>query len=38
MLLRDFSKPVLIANVIAWPFAFFAGQLLLQSCLRSARP
>jgi putative ABC transport system permease protein len=27
MLLRDFSKPVLIANVIAWPFAFFAGQL-----------
>jgi putative ABC transport system permease protein len=27
MLLRDFSKPVLIANVIAWPFAFFAGHL-----------
>jgi len=27
MLLRDFSKPVLIANLIAWPFAFFAGQL-----------
>lgn len=29
MLLRDFSKPVLIANVIAWPFAFFAGRLYL---------
>ena len=29
MLLRDFSKPVLIANLIAWPFAFFAGQLYL---------
>ena len=27
MLLRDFSKPVLIANVIAWPFAFFAGRM-----------
>jgi putative ABC transport system permease protein len=27
MLLRDFSKPVLIANLIAWPFAYFAGQL-----------
>ena len=27
MLLRDFSKPVLIANLIAWPFAFFAGRL-----------
>ena len=27
MLLRDFSKPVLIANLIAWPFAFLAGQL-----------
>jgi len=27
MLLRDFSKPVLIANVIAWPFAFFLGRL-----------
>jgi putative ABC transport system permease protein len=26
MLLRDFSKPVLAANVIAWPFAFMAGQ------------
>lgn len=26
LLLRDFSKPVLIANVIAWPFAFLAGQ------------
>jgi putative ABC transport system permease protein len=27
MLLRDFSRPVLIANLIAWPFAFFAGKL-----------
>jgi putative ABC transport system permease protein len=27
MLLRDFSKPVLVANLIAWPFAFSAGQL-----------
>jgi putative ABC transport system permease protein len=27
MLLRDFSKPVLIANLIAWPFAFFAGRM-----------
>jgi putative ABC transport system permease protein len=27
MLLRDFSKPVLIANLVAWPFAYFAGQL-----------
>ena len=27
MLLRDFSKPVLIANLVAWPFAFFAGRM-----------
>jgi putative ABC transport system permease protein len=27
MLLRDFSKPVLIANILAWPFAFVAGRL-----------
>jgi putative ABC transport system permease protein len=27
MLLRDFSKPVVIANLVAWPFAFFAGHL-----------
>ena len=27
MLLRDFSKPVLIANIIAWPFAYLAGQI-----------
>jgi putative ABC transport system permease protein len=26
MLLRDFSKPVLIANVIAWPLAYFAAH------------
>jgi putative ABC transport system permease protein len=27
MLLRDFSKPVLIANLVAWPFAFFAARI-----------
>jgi putative ABC transport system permease protein len=27
MLLRDFSRPVLLANIIAWPFAYLAGQL-----------
>ena len=26
MLLFDFAKPVLIANVIAWPFAWFVGH------------
>ncbi|HUL81088.1 MAG TPA: ABC transporter permease [Gammaproteobacteria bacterium] len=26
MLLRDFSKPVLVANLIAWPLAYFAAQ------------
>jgi putative ABC transport system permease protein len=26
MLLIDFAKPVLIANVIAWPFAWIVGQ------------
>jgi len=26
MLLRDFSKPVLVANVIAWPLAALAAQ------------
>ena len=26
MLIRDFSKPVLIANVVAWPLAYFAAQ------------
>jgi putative ABC transport system permease protein len=30
MLLVDFAKPVLIANVIAWPFAWFAGQKYLE--------
>ena len=29
MLLWDFSKPVVVANVIAWPMAFFAAQLYL---------
>ena len=26
MLLIDFAKPVLIANLIAWPFAWFVGH------------
>jgi putative ABC transport system permease protein len=26
MLMRDFSKPVLIANLIAWPLGYFAAQ------------
>lgn len=26
MLLRDFSKPILIANLIAWPFAFVISK------------
>jgi putative ABC transport system permease protein len=26
MLLRDFARPVVIANIIAWPLAFFAGR------------
>ena len=26
MLLKDFAKPVLIANVVAWPFAYFLGR------------
>jgi putative ABC transport system permease protein len=30
MLLIDFAKPVLIANVIAWPFAWFVGQKYLE--------
>lgn len=30
MLLVDFAKPVLIANVVAWPFAWLAGQKYLE--------
>jgi len=26
MLLRDFSKPVLVANLLAWPLGYFAAQ------------
>ena len=29
MLLRDFARPVVIANLVAWPFAFFAGRMYL---------
>ena len=30
MLLRDFSKPVLIANLIAWPVGYLAAQMYLR--------
>ena len=26
MLLLDFAKPVLVANLVAWPFAWFVGH------------
>ncbi len=29
MLLRDFARPVVVANVIAWPLAFLAGRVYL---------
>ena len=29
VLLKDFSKPVVVANLIAWPLAFGAAQLYL---------
>jgi putative ABC transport system permease protein len=29
LLLRDFSKPVLVANLLAWPVGFFAVQVYL---------
>lgn len=29
MLLRDFAKPVVIANVMAWPFAYLMGRIYL---------
>jgi putative ABC transport system permease protein len=29
MLLRDFAKPVIIANLLVWPLAFLAGQIYL---------
>jgi putative ABC transport system permease protein len=28
-LLRDFSKPVVIANIVAWPFAFVLERVYL---------
>jgi putative ABC transport system permease protein len=31
MLVADFSKPVVIGNIIAWPFAWMAAQTYLQS-------
>lgn len=30
MLLKDFSKPVLVANLLTWPLAYFAAQQYLQ--------
>ena len=30
MLLRDFSRPIVIANLIAWPLAFLAAQMYLR--------
>jgi putative ABC transport system permease protein len=36
MLLRDFSKPVLVANVLAWPLAFFAGRVYLDLFMQRA--
>jgi putative ABC transport system permease protein len=30
MLLRDFSRPVVIANLVAWPLAYFAAAKYLQ--------
>jgi putative ABC transport system permease protein len=29
LLLRDFSKPVLVANLVAWPLGFFAMKIYL---------
>jgi putative ABC transport system permease protein len=31
LLLRDFSQPVVIANVLAWPLAYFAAQAYLSA-------
>ncbi len=31
MLVADFSKPVIVGNIIAWPFAYMAAQTYLQS-------
>jgi putative ABC transport system permease protein len=36
MLLRDFSRPVVVANVIAWPLAFLAGQVYLELFVQRA--
>jgi putative ABC transport system permease protein len=36
LLLKDFSKPVVIANLIAWPFAFVAMQIYLSIFMQRA--
>jgi len=35
MLLRDFSKPVLIANLVAWPVRVFSWAACTTTCLRT---
>jgi putative ABC transport system permease protein len=37
MLLKGFTAPVLIANVIAWPFAYVAGQAYLSAFIDPMR-
>ena len=34
LLIRDFSRPVLIANVLAWPLAWYAGRSYLNGFLQ----
>ena len=38
LLLRDFYRPVIVANVLAWPFAFMASMFYLNTfVLRAER-
>ena len=34
MLLRDFSRPVVIANLITWPLAYLAAQAYLSAFIQ----
>jgi putative ABC transport system permease protein len=36
MLLLDFSKPIVVANLLAWPFAYFAAQAYLSLFVQRA--
>jgi putative ABC transport system permease protein len=36
MLLRDFSKPVVIANLVVWPLGYFAAQAYLSVFIQRA--